>query len=553
MKFDLGAVFGQMVQNYVRLPLAQKIALPLLFAGCMGIIVFVSNWASRPDYRVLFSGLSDADAAGIVEKLRDQKVGYRLTNDGKTIEVTPPSRVDEVRLELSAAGLPKGGNIGFEIFDSNVLGRTGFAEKLAALRGKQGELERTIGTIEAIKNVRIHITEPERSAFVKRDILPTASVLLRLKVGSELTKDQIKGIANLVANSVERLVPDNVTILDSKGNLLNTKTENDELGGTEITRLDYKSKVEQSYAKQIESMLAGILGQGKAIARVTADLDFSKFEKEEEQYDPSSRVTRSERSIDEGGSQSAEGGVPGVLSNLTNDPNLLAAPDSGKGSKHSEVVRNFEVSRAVTKTMAAPGRVQKLSVAVLVDGLYHSVASANKDAAGAPIMEKQFKPLPIETVKKIENLVKQTVGFDASRGDIVSIENIKFADTDDRIEEILNANTTTDNVKKIVDSVGPVLFVLLFFGIIVRPLLKFVLSPTEAEVDLSRLLPAGVEELEAELEAERQKVASVPQIQTQSVDIEELEALLASNSRMVKDNPQQAALLIRYWLNDGRM
>ena len=553
MKFDFAAIFGQLVQNFVKLPLAQKVAIPLLFVGCMGTIVFVSNWASRPDYRVLFSGLSDADAAGIIEKLKDQKVGYRVTNDGKTIEVTPPERVDEIRLELAAAGLPKGGNVGFEIFDTNVLGRTGFAEKLAALRGKQGELERTIGTIDAIKSVRVHITEPERSAFVKRDIAPTASVLLRLKVGAELSKQQIKGIANLVANSIERLTADNVTILDSKGNLLNEKQENDELGGTEITRLEYKSKIEQSYVKQIETMLSGVLGQGKAIARVTADLDFSKFEKEEEQYDPASRVTRSERSIDEGAGGGAEGGVPGVLSNLTNDPNILAAPDSSKGSKRSETVRNFEVSRAITKTMAAPGRVQKLSVAVLVDGLYNSVATGATDEGGAPVMEKQYKPLPLEMVKKIENLVKQTVGFDGTRGDIVTIENIKFATGDDRIEEILNSGSTIESVQKILGGVGPILFVLLFFGVIVKPLLRFVLSPTEAEVDLSRLLPAGLEELEAELDAERQKVSSAPSLGTPAVDIEELEGLLAANSRLVKENPQQAALLIRYWLNEGRM
>lgn len=553
MKWDIGAVFGQIVEGYLRLPLSQKIAAPALFVGLMGILMFVSNWASRPDYRVLYSGLSDADSAGIVEKLKDQKIGYRLTNDGKTIEITPPEMVDELKLEMASAGLPKGGSVGFEIFDTTKLGRTSVQEALDALRGLQGELERTISSIDAVKGVRVHITRPERSAFVKRDIQPTASVLLRLKVGAELTKQQIRGIANLVANSVERLTPDNVTILDSKGNLLNIKEETDELGGTEITRLEYKSKLEQSYVKQIESMLAGVLGQGKAIARVTADLDFSKFEKEEEIYDPASRVTRSERSIEEGSGTSAEGGVPGVLSNLTNDPGILTPPDSAKGGRHSESVKNYEVSRAVSKTMSAPGRVQKLSVAVLVDGLYNSVSNGAKDAKGEAVTEKQYKPLAPEMIKKIENLVKQTVGFDSTRGDLVTVENIRFAEVDDRIEELLEKPSMFSIAGWVLNFVGPVIFILFFFFIIVRPLMRFVLSPTDAEVDLSRLLPAGLEELEAELEAERQKVSSMPAMQTHTVDIEELEGLLAENSRLVKENPQQAALLIRYWLNEGRM
>jgi len=553
MKLDIGAVFGQLVESYLRLPLAQKIAAPLMIAGMVGVITFVSNWATRPDYRVLFSNLSDADSASIVEKLKDQKVGYRIANDGKTIEVSPPEMVDEIRLELAAAGLPKGGNIGFEIFDTTKLGRTGFQEELDALRGLQGELERTIGAIDVVKAVRVHITRPQRSTFVKRDVLPTASVLLRLKVGAELSKQQTKGIANLVANSVERLTAENVTILDAKGNLLNTKEEADALGGTELTRLDYKSKIEASYVKQIESMLGGILGAGKAIARVTADLDFSKFEKEEELFDPASRVTRSERSIEEGSGASAEGGVPGVLSNLTNDPGLLTPPDSAKGSRRSESVKNYEVSRAVSKTMSAPGRVQKLSVAVLVDGLYNAVPTGAKDESGNPVVDKQYKPLAPEMIKKIDSLVKQTVGFDSTRGDIVTVENIKFAETDDRIQDILEKPTMVQTAASIMNFVGPVIFLILFFFVLVKPLMKFVLSPTDAEVDLSRLLPAGIEELEAELESERSKVSSMPSIQAPAVDIEELEILLSENSRLVKENPQQAALLIRYWLNDGRV
>ena len=551
MNFDFGAIFGQIVSLYTRLPLSQKIALPFLFIGSMMLIVFVSRWASRPDYTVLYSGLAEGDAASIVEKLKDDKIAYSIGDDGKTIRVSPPEVVHDLRLSLASAGLPKGGNHGFELLDNAKLGLTGFMERIAFLRGQQGELERTIQAIDAVKSVRVHITSPERSSFVKRDVLPTASVLLRLKPGSELTTLQVRGIANLVSNSVERLTPDNVTILDSKGNLLNEKRDEKDLGGADVTRLDYVKKLEGTYSKQIETMLAGVLGPGKAIARVTAEVDFSEQQREEESYDPGSRVARSERSIEEAAGGSAEGGVPGVMANLTNDPGLLTPPDSARsGNRRIESVRNYEVSRAVIKSVSAPGKLNRLSVAVLVDGQYLPIAGA---AAVNGVVPKQYKALPAEMIQKIDNLVKQSVGFDGARGDIVTVENIRFFEPEETLESALETAETQAMIDQATSVVVPAILVLLFLWVVLRPIVRFLVNPTDAEVDLSRLLPAGIEELEAELEAERSKVSTMPELSSPSVDIEELEQLLQENSRVVKENPQQAALLIRYWLNEGRM
>ena len=548
MKFDIAAVFGQIVALYAKLPLAQKIAIPFLIAGSMGAIVFVSRWASRPDYGVLYSNLEESDAAGVVERLKDQKIGFRLRDDGKTVEITPPELVHELRLELASAGLPKGGSLGFELFNENTLGRTGFVEKVTLLRAVQGELERTIQSIDAVRSVRIHITNPERSVFTKRDVLPTASVLLKLKAGSELTNPQIKGIANLVAGSVERLTPENVTILDTHGNMLNQKPASDDLNGVDLTRLEYQRSIEGSYSKRIETMIGEILGPGKAVARVTADVDFSKYEKEEEAYDPSGKVTRSERAVEEAAGLTAEGGIPGVISNLTNDPGVLTPPDNTKNNNRKmESVKNYEVSRAVSRTTSATGKILRLSVAVLVDGQYPGAAGTDPQSA------KQYTPLSTEMIRKIENLVKQSVGFDAARGDIVTVENVRFFESDENLEQVLAKAESQEMIWKGVSWGVPALFILLFFFIVIRPLVKFLISPSESEVDLSRLLPAGLEELEAELEAERTKMSSMPEMQQPSVDIEELELLLGENSRLVKENPQQAALLIRYWLNEGRL
>ncbi len=547
MKFDIGAIFTQLVQLYVKLPLAQKIALPLLVAGSMGVIVFVSNWANRPDYAVLFSGMQEADAAAVVERLKDQRIGFRIRDDGRTVEVSPPEVVHELRLEFAAAGIPKGKSAGFEIFDESSLGQTGFVEMLKAIRALQGELERTIRAIDAVRDVRIHITKPKRSVFVKRDVLPTASVLLRLKAGDNLTKSQVKGIANLVSNSVERLTPENVTIIDSKGNILNEQQDQEEMGGADSTKLEYRASIESSYARRIESMLAEILGPGRAVARVTAELDFSKHEKEEEAYDPGGQVVRSSRTVEEGAGTSAQGGITGVVSNLTNEPSLLAPPNAGSGNnRRTESLTNYEVSRAVSRTVSETGTIERLSVAVLVDGKYTAQTAADQEA------QKAYKPLTNEMLKKIENLVKQSVGFDPTRGDVVTVENIRFFEPDASLEAVFAEAESREMIRDWAQTLAPYFLILVLF-FLVRPMIKFLVSPTEAEVDLSRLLPAGVEELEAELEAERSRMSSAQEMLEPAVDIEELEELLSENSRMVKENPQQAALLIRYWLNEGRL
>ena len=554
MKFDFGAIFEQVLGFYLRLPFAQKIALPLLAAGCMSLIIFVSRWATEPEWGVLYSNLSDADASGVVEKLKDEKIGYRLTNDGKTIEITPPRLVHEVRLDMASTGLPKGDQVGYELWNEAKLGISSFGEGVNYIRAIQGELERTILKIDGVAAARIHITTPKRSVFSSRDVLPTASVLVKLKAGKELTKPQVKGIAHLVAGSIERLAPEHVTILDQFGKLLNDTPAEGDAAGADLTRMQLQRDMENAYSKRIESMLAEILGQGKVVARVTAEMDFNTFEKEEESYDPAGTVMRSEREVNEGESTSTAGGVPGVLSNLSNQPGVLAQPNANAGGNNKkETIRNYEVSRAVSKVSKNAGDLQRISVAVLVDGQYQEVETGASGPDGLPVKEKRYMPLTAEMMKKVETLVKQAVGYNTARGDVVSVENIKFAVPDEDLAKVLSESEATTKLWTMLDWLPGLLLGLVVMLVVLRPLVRFLVTPTDAEVDLSRLLPAGLEELEAELEAERSKLSSMPEKLQPSVDIEELEGLLSENSRMVKENPQQAALLIRYWLNDGRM
>lgn len=358
---------------------------------------------------------------------------------------------------------------------------------------------------------------------------------------------------NLVAGSVDGLKSENVSIVDTYGNLLSPREDEREGDfSAEATRIQYQQELEQGYVRRVEQMLAKILGPGRVVARVTAEIDYSSNEREEESFEPGGQVVRSERSVIEGSAGgAARGGVPGVVSNLSNDPKLLApqqGADEESSAKRNEVVKNYEVSRAIIKSSSPRGNLRRLSVAVLVDGTYEEVTE--KAAEGAePVKKQVFHPLDSEKMGQIEDLVKNAVGFDVARGDSVRVENLQFARMPEELVTALDSN-----LHQYLFAGGQIgislLALLLLFAIVVRPIMGHLLMPGEAEVSLERLLPSGLKALEEELAVERDR-SRPTMIQTEdSIDLEHLEALIADNSRVVRENPQQAALLIRYWLGN---
>lgn len=531
--------------------MAQKIIFPLLLAGSVFMIMYVSKIATQPDYTVLYSDLSTADTSAVISRLKELKIKYQV--DGDTVSVSPPEAVHELRITLAGEGIPKSGTVGFEIFDGTDFTSTAMGEMVKRLRAVQGELERTIMSIDSVQSARVHISQPEKSVFSKQSQEASASVLLKLRAGGQLEKKQIMGIANFVANSVEGLKAENVTIIDMYGNLLTPNEKEGEDLGADATRLQYAREIEKGYVQRIEQMLTKVLGPGKVVARVTADLDFSTNEREEESYDSGGQVIRSERSVEEGVGASQRGGIPGVVSNLTNDPKLVSPQASNSdNSSRKESVKNYEVSRAVTRSAQPKGNLVRLSAAVLVDGTYETkAAGAEKPKEGEAAPAKVFKPLESEVLARVEGIVKSAIGYDSSRGDTVTVENIPFYTPDESLEKALDEASSRDWILIVLKYAAPILFLLLFFMMVIRPIVRYLVTPTEAEVDLSRLLPTGIQELEAELQTERQK-ASIPDYEP-AVDMEQLGEIMSENSKLVKENPQQAALLIRYWLNDGRM
>jgi flagellar M-ring protein FliF len=325
-------------------------------------------------------------------------------------------------------------------------------------------------------------------------------------------------------------------------------------------------------------MLAKVLGPGKVVARVTAELDFSSSEKEEESYDPGGRVIRSERSVEEGSGTEQRGGVPGVVSNLSNDPRAMEQQEGvTEQNSRKENVKNFEISRAVTRSAQARGKLIRLSAAVLVDG--KAIEAPELDAEGKPTgkVNKSYEALPPEMLSQVEGIVKSAVGFDSTRGDVVTVENVPFFTPDESLQAELAKAHQTDQYLKFGGMMVPIVALALFVLFVLRPLVKFLTTTSQQEYDLSKLLPNELLQADAPATSatgERQQIADSSETEEEavndsevaeaskksgitglepSIDLEQFEEVVAENVRLVKENPQQAALLIRYWLNDGRI
>lgn len=408
--------------------LQAKPTLPLLIAAAVAITVTIVLllWAREPEYRVLYSNLSDQDGGNVVNQLAQMNIPYRLTNNGNTIMI-PAQRVYETRLKLAQEGLPKGGAVGFELLDQEKFGISQFSEQVNYQRALEGELARTIETLGPVRHARVHLAIPKPSLFVREQKTPTASVTLTLHAGRALDDGQISAISYMVASAVPDLPPANVTVVDQNGRLL---TQNGETGqGLNAAQLKYTSEIEADYQRRILAILAPVVGRANVHAQVTAQVDFSSHEQTSEQYrpnaDPAHMTIRSRQiSTNEQQGLHPNGGVPGALSNQPTP--AASAPIEGKKSEKDEKgalrhfnrqhdeTTNYEVDRTLTHITRNVGNIERLSVAVVVN---YTV-----DAEGKRI------PLTPEQMDKINALTREAMGYSTQRGDTLNVVNAPFAD-----------------------------------------------------------------------------------------------------------------------------
>jgi flagellar M-ring protein FliF len=403
------------------LPMRQRLTIALVLLAAGGGVYALVQHQREADFRPLFTGVAPEDAAAIVQKLKEAGVDYRLPDEGGMVMV-PSARLAELRINLAAAGLPKTGRIGFELFDKINLGATEFTEHINYRRALEGELERSVMSLAAVEQARVHLTFPKDSVFLDSQQPAKASVLVKLRPGSRLAPQNVQAIDHLVAAAVEGLAADAVSVLDMNGNLLGRPRTAGALDGPEPSEaaLDYRHSVEADLLAKVNSTLEPLLGAEKFRANVSVECDFTGGEQSEEIYDPARSVMSSSQRTEDTTGGAIASGVPGTAS-------ALPRPTSRPGGGSSRVARTteniaYQSSRTVKKTRMPAGVVKKMSLAVLVD----QSVTWDKDQKG---VRRVLVPPAPETLKIIHDLVAGVTGFNQERGDQLIVETLPFEST----------------------------------------------------------------------------------------------------------------------------
>lgn len=510
------------------------IGVSLAAMGCLFLLIF---WGGSPNYRLLFSNLSQEDAASIVERLKERRVPYRLVGGGGGIEV-PEEELYDLRLSLATEGLPQGGGVGFELFDRSAFGATEFVQRVNMQRALQGELARTIRQFPQVAQARVHLSLPERSLFVREETSPSATVVVQLKTGTTLQPAQLQGIVHLVASSVQGMQLENVNVVDTTGKVLYSPKDGHSLEATAGTVMDLQRDMEARLENKIKDILEPIVGLQKVVARVNVDLDARRVEQTEEQYDPDKTAVRSEQRTSEkssGGGVVALG-VPGVMSNLPEENNADAAVGSGSPTdfqRENETV-NYEVNRLTRRTIAPLGEIRRLTLAVLVDGVRTKVVGEGEKEVWEVV------PRPAEELKQYEEIVKQAVGFDSQRGDQLQVASAPFEKMQETLETQPGGWDQTLQVwisSPLAKYGVIVLLSLLLIFMVVRPLVKGILRALHHpahHLDYPRKI--------GELEGEE---GTLPDVASRAYDSKTLSAEVA---KLAQADPERFASALRAWI-----
>jgi flagellar M-ring protein FliF len=417
-------VYINNVKNFIKTTPKKKLYLYLfVFVGALGAAIISYSLTQREEYHTLFSGLSMEDASGIVAKLKELKVPYKLGMEGTTIYV-PKEKAYEIRLMLANQNaLPGSGGIGYELFDKTNYGMTEFMQNVNYKRALQGELSRTINQMPEVKASRVHIAIPEKTLYTDREKQATASVFLKLKQGKTLGKEQIQGIVVLVAGSIEGLKPEQVTVIDSSGKILYKGGEPDSPIMVSSQNFEFQRNIERRLEESIQSMLDRFLGTNKSIVRATVDLNLRKVEELQEEYSPDKKAISNEKRAHEKSVNKSlkASGVPGVASNVPGPQRNVKpeGPERSSEAEKEEAQISYEVSKTVKKIVEPFGDIKRLSLAIVVDGRYEKIKSKKQE-------ELKYNPRSQKELTDIKELVARAVGYDEGRGDKIEVINMPF-------------------------------------------------------------------------------------------------------------------------------
>ncbi|WP_186418114.1 flagellar basal-body MS-ring/collar protein FliF [Bosea sp. CS1GBMeth4] len=555
-----------LVDQFRRFGAARLAAMLAVTLALIGFFAFVMLRMSQPAMGVLFADLSSQDVGAIVKDLDARGVKYELRGDGQTI-LAPRADVPRLRLELAGKGIPTGGGVGYEIFDKgDAFSSTSFVQNINHLRALEGELSRTIRSIGRVQAARVHLVIPERRLFERDREPPRASIALKL--AGDLDNAQVRAIRHLVSSAVDGLKPERVSIVDERGRLLADGAQGEQ-GLVGVALDERQGAIERRMKGQIEDIVASIVGPGRARVQVSATLDTNRIESRSETYDPESKVIRSSQNRTEAAatSEQREGVTVGnELPGAQQNQGQQQAAQRDSSSKNEEVV-NYEISRTTRTEVQEGGRIRKLSVAVLVDGVYSRQGN-----------ETSYQPRPQEELERIGQLVRTAIGFDRQRGDQVEVVNLRFAEAPpaqtDLVEQSLMQQLLSFSREDLVRfaEIGVIaLLILIVLMVVVRPLLKQVLAPDQEVRALPTFMRNGAlvvdqgngdpsafpsvsggaavgpggEPGQIEVEAPSERMLAIAQIkgQLKAQSVEKIGA-------MVAQNPADSVAVLRGWIHE---
>ncbi len=486
----MNPILEKIIQTFKEMPMPRRIILGVLTLVVIAGFTTMFIWTNKTQFKAAYSGLTKEDAAAVVENLKESNTPYRLTGDGTTILV-PEAIVYDVRLTMARQGIPKGGGVGFEIFDKTEFGTTEFVQKINKKRAIQGELARTISAFDEVKTARVMIVLPKDSVFVEEVKKPSASILLELN--ADLEKEKVTAIAHLVASSIQDLTPKLVTIVDTAGRILfegKSEEEQAKITAQNLADAQYKYKVrfEENLTRRLQTMLERIVGKDKAIVRVNTEMDFSKNDMNEEIYDPferggefiRSRKNRAEKVTD----VTEDIPNPSTVNPIVDDENLGGEQNSERVDKSDDTF-NYEISKRIRATKKPMAVLTRLSVAAVVDGLYETKTDETGNKS------RVYVPRSDEEMKQFQDIVVKAMGYNEERSDQVSMECFPFASIGE-LEPQVAAVGWKAVQKEYGRTIANLLLVLLLFLFVIRPIIKTV-KDIKTTVDQEAL--PGPEEL----------------------------------------------------------
>ncbi|MDL2316014.1 flagellar M-ring protein FliF [Desulfovibrio sp. OttesenSCG-928-A18] len=530
----MSGVFASAVERIRRfwsgISMSQRVFVSVLATVLVAAFIGMVVWLSRPEYGILYANLSPEDASRVVKNLEAQNVPYRLEQNG-TVIMVPSDKVYGLRINIAGENILTGQGVGFEVFDEVKVGQTEFVQKLTYRRALEGELTRTISEFPGVESARVHLVVPTRSLFIEEQQKPSASVLLKLSGSKKMEPKDVEAIVNLVTMAVEGLEKNKVSIVDSNGKVLYRPDEEGSLSGLTRTQFDYKLLTQQNLERRIEELLLPVVGAGRISVRVNADLDFSQRTIKRRTYDPDKTVVRSETRSETStqGRASIDGGVP--------DPNFrgdgLAGTVSDQNQNSESRTTNFEINNEEQNIIANVGGIDRLSVAVIVDGVYETNAEG----------EKVFVPRSDEELRRIRQLVENAVGFNSARGDTIEVSSIAFDSV-----ELETPQSTLDIIADYALRFGkPMLnafLVFLFLVLVVRPVVLALIRPKVEGAMIEGLegLPQSDERL-ALVDDDDEAVAATAML-------EKIEDIKAHAIQLSEQNMEQAMGIIKSWLKE---